>query len=529
MKLVEPKVEVLFAPKYAEAMNLLEVAIRNCYDSLGSICHGSAEKIISHVIKNGHCYDGDTEILTDEGYIKFSEYNGQRVAVVNKDGTFKGFEYPNMTIRKSYTGRMYDFGSTLGFSVTDKHNMFGVVYSTSASAHSNKYRLFSVGDVDYKSQTWRTKTNGERKFWSPASCRFDGQLNPYYQLVGFWIGDGHKDCSKNILMFHLKKRRKIDYLKSLCEKLGYEFKTMKNDMYYVCYNNIGNTFKSTYLCGSVKYIPMDIVEPVYIASIIDGLYNSDGNTTNYHTEIATTSKYVLNWLCERGVLAGKCFYKSYTNKNGCHAASLFSFDRYLVNDSRKPDSYAKLIDVVDFPVYCVSTSTGIIVVRGKTNKPVLCGNCSMLEFLNVTVRITTSRNVLAQLSRHRHITMAVNSQRYINYTSKKYNRELSFIVPEDLDDVQYLTWRAACQQAEDSYIELIEKYHKSTDTARSVLPNCTATTIVMTANIREWRHILELRCDKHASPDMQKIAKMLLKELYLQYPILFKDLMTKFK
>lgn len=154
---------------------------------------------------------------------------------------------------------------------------------------------------------------------------------------------------------------------------------------------------------------------------------------------------------------------------------------------------------------------------------------SMLEFLNVTVRITTNRNVLAQLSRHRHITMAVNSQRYINYSKKKYNKELSFIVPEDLDDVQYLTWRAACQQAEDSYMELIEKYHKSTDTARSVLPNCTATTIVMTANIREWRHILELRCDKHASPDMQKIAKMLLKELYLQYPILFKDLMTKFK
>lgn len=154
---------------------------------------------------------------------------------------------------------------------------------------------------------------------------------------------------------------------------------------------------------------------------------------------------------------------------------------------------------------------------------------SCLEFLNVTVRITTSRNVMAQLTRHRMASFCINSQRYINRSKDKYGREIEFIVPDDLDDVQYLTWRAACQQAEDSYMELIEKYHKSTDTARSVLPNCTSTTIVMTANIREWRHILELRCDKHASPDMQKIAKMLLKELYLRYPILFKDLMTKFK
>lgn len=156
------------------------------------------------------------------------------------------------------------------------------------------------------------------------------------------------------------------------------------------------------------------------------------------------------------------------------------------------------------------------------------GHESVLEHVSVTVRITTNRNILSQLSRHRLASFCVQSQRYINFTRNKYGKDIPFIKPDDLDDVEYLTWRESVKQAEDSYMELIEKYHKSTDTTRSVLPNCTATTIVMTANIREWRHILSLRCDKHASPDMQKVAKMILDELFKKYPILFNDLESKY-
>lgn len=59
--------------------------------------------------------------------------------------------------------------------------------------------------------------------------------------------------------------------------------------------------------------------------------------------------------------------------------------------------------------------------------------------------------------------------------------------------------------------------------ARSVLPNSTKTEVVMTANMREWRHFLRLRTAPAAHPDMREVAKMLLVEMQARYPAFFED------
>ena len=59
--------------------------------------------------------------------------------------------------------------------------------------------------------------------------------------------------------------------------------------------------------------------------------------------------------------------------------------------------------------------------------------------------------------------------------------------------------------------------------ALSVLPNSTKTEVVMTANMREWRHFLRLRTAPAAHPDMREVSKMLLVEMQARYPAFFED------
>ena len=61
------------------------------------------------MIRNGHCYTGETEVFTNKGWIKWKNYKGEQVAVINTDLTFKGYEIPSQIISKSYTGNFYKY------------------------------------------------------------------------------------------------------------------------------------------------------------------------------------------------------------------------------------------------------------------------------------------------------------------------------------------------------------------------------------------------------------------------------------
>lgn len=60
--------------------------------------------------------------------------------------------------------------------------------------------------------------------------------------------------------------------------------------------------------------------------------------------------------------------------------------------------------------------------------------------------------------------------------------------------------------------------------ARSVLPNSLKTEVVMTADLREWRHFCRMRCPVAAHPDMRVVANMLLTLLKQTYPVFFEDI-----
>lgn len=117
------------------------------------------------------------------------------------------------------------------------------------------------------------------------------------------------------------------------------------------------------------------------------------------------------------------------------------------------------------------------------------------------------------------------STRYCNYTQDKFDNQITFIKPifrEEGSEI-YKKWEKAMLQAEEAYFDLI-KNGASAQEARSVLPNSLKTEIMMTANMREWRHFFKLRCDRPAHPQMREVALMLLAEFKEKIPVIFDDL-----
>lgn len=165
------------------------------------------------------------------------------------------------------------------------------------------------------------------------------------------------------------------------------------------------------------------------------------------------------------------------------------------------------------------------------------GHLSVIEHINLTVRFICDRGVTHELVRHRIAAYSQESTRYC-----RYNNNITFIIPPwvtikegeydddslpfTFDSVSDLEWFSFMQNASLSYKSLLVDW--SPQQARSVLPNSLKTEIVMTTNIREWLHILNLRCSNAAHPQIREIMLPLLDELHKRIPVLFDKLFDKY-
>lgn len=160
------------------------------------------------------------------------------------------------------------------------------------------------------------------------------------------------------------------------------------------------------------------------------------------------------------------------------------------------------------------------------------GHESVIEHAMITVRFVCDRGVSHELVRHRLASYSQESTRYVRYDGESETREVAFVAPCFWADPElprtgkhdmiglYALWFEAMERAEESYLALL-KHGASPEQARSVLPNSLRTEIVMSANIREWRHVLRLRTSPRAHPQMREIMLPLAAELAERYPVLF--------
>lgn len=203
------------------------------------------------------------------------------------------------------------------------------------------------------------------------------------------------------------------------------------------------------------------------------------------------------------------------------------------------------------------------------------GHMSPVELggmFNVTIK--TSRAVLAELSRHRLCSLCVSSQRYVDEAKSQFGVE--FCIPthvaareSDLTEGYYEVgmipipaldgqmvmnmavatatispdgnlgitrsvkcseatgvWLLALAQAEQTYIGLHKQFGWKPEEARGVLPNDTMTTITMGANLREWKHIFDLRLFGTTGkpfPPCQEVMALVYKEFHEKLPEIFPE------
>jgi thymidylate synthase (FAD) len=163
------------------------------------------------------------------------------------------------------------------------------------------------------------------------------------------------------------------------------------------------------------------------------------------------------------------------------------------------------------------------------------GHGSVLEHANYSILLEgVSRSLTHELVRHRAgFAYSQLSQRYVDES------DAHFVVPPAIigDEALEGAWRAQIESALASYIALVEqlmeryswvadRVHRrkmAREAARGVLPNSTETKIVVTANARAWRTMLELRSSEGAELEIRRCAVALIRLLQQEAPGFFAD------
>lgn len=166
------------------------------------------------------------------------------------------------------------------------------------------------------------------------------------------------------------------------------------------------------------------------------------------------------------------------------------------------------------------------------------GHLSVIEHVSISVKFMIDRGISHELVRHRLCAFSQESTRYYNYLGG-----VTFVIPPwvNIEPREYngdhnivdfskpdLYWFCEMLNAETTYLELLE-FNWSPQQARSILPNSLKTEIVMTANLREWKHIFSLRCAEAAHPQMREVMIPLRKEFRRRIPVIFDEEKEKTK
>lgn len=150
------------------------------------------------------------------------------------------------------------------------------------------------------------------------------------------------------------------------------------------------------------------------------------------------------------------------------------------------------------------------------------GDWSVVEHASATVLFRVNRGVTHELVRHRLFSFTQESTRFVN-GRKSYPEGLEFIEPV-----------AACgsaefwccyQNAESAYLDALDRGVRPQE-ARAVLPNALASTIAVTGNLRQWRHLFIMRTTKETHPDFRDVTLPLLEEMKKRIPLLYDDVVS---
>ncbi len=548
MKIIDPLIMVEdYNPQ--KILKNLERACRTCYRSENLITEDSYKKLLKNCITRGHesilehekitirmicdigCYAEDTQVLTTEGWKYFYEVEPwDRVYTLDDEN--KVIEYPiQMIIKKEYNGPMYNYHSTqVDLSVTPDHSMW-VFDAMKRSEKTKIWKFIQAKDMTTSAYKFDKRGNKERVINNnpiniPTYTQPNGIIYPslsfnnelLYELFGWWITDGGKS-DYTVELYQTKKRGR-ERIEFLLRELKINYSTYKNRYRLACpqlSHFIINNFykdkkdKKSYCAFVPDFIKKSATNEIeaFLKGVIggDGTDYSDGRQIIY-----SSSEQFAKDLIELYFKIGKTanYYPSCPDMNKYSNSFQQTTTCYCISVCRTEvhwfDKKAKNFSIDDYngTVYCLMLEQYHKLFVMRNGKACWCGNC------------------YKDLTRHRFGSFSIESTRYCNYGKDKFNNEIKFIKPCNIEKgtTEYAQWFNTMNIIEKTYNEMA-RLGCTPDQMRMILPHSTAAEVTMTANIREWKHILDLRTKQMAHPAIRQILIPLLLKFKQDMPEIF--------
>jgi thymidylate synthase (FAD) len=500
-----------------------------CSYGAGTRSISNNKGLIRYLINHAHCYHPDMEVLTSKGWKKWKHCEEVESFIVPDPKNNKTY-IENLIVKKfKYNDDLIKYkNSRMNFSITKNHKLF---FRKKTLKSENEYQLYNADSVSWG----HFKSISKMSLYEFKS--FDDKKNKEYEFIGFYLGDGSY-ASTNRISFHIKKDRKIKYLRSLIEDLKLNCRECKSSTHedaVVFYINIPAFLKKSI---NVKFKSFDKcfdtdlknLNKEQALGLLFGLINSDGSIKKNRQQIEFSSvsenlTTTFETLCAAfGIECHRCkSIGSFSTKAYLNREELESRKKYWSKEKYCGD------------VFCTTTSTGLLLVRGSNNScAFICGNSSPLEMVELKFHMKLPIFVARQIVRHRVANLNELSGRYsimplqfytpehkdFQYQSTDNKQGRNGIVDEDLYDnwiSDHVDLRKYCG---DLYVKDL-KNETAREIARIDLPLSTYTEWYWKMDLHNLFHFLKLRCDEHAQFETREYANIIAAMVSKVVPISF--------
>ena len=545
-------------PESTDAETLVTFAGRSCYESWHRPrpeTYRDKDYIERTIFEQHHCYDADTDVLTADGWKRWADVtNEDKFATLTSAGIIE-YHQPSEIIAKPYKGKMIHVDAdAIDLLVTPNHKFLACVTTTREGRKKQNFELIEAQKLHGVSHAHRKDGN------LPDMPDTIGTDLAWF--LGFFIGDGYLHQFGNAALFNLVKQRKIDAVLNAADRLGLEssVRDRKTDpkvkeirveisaqtkaMFEQCRNE-----------NDEKVIPQGLLMSMNTEecnALLNGLLDSDGCRVGTSDVFDSTSadlrgqfqqlalhcgfaaNEVEGTTCEAGSekeIGGVKFTTKATRKRLCvNRKSL----RPEVNKKASTNQRVTREVQYDGMVYCATVPNHTLYVR-RNGKTVWSGNSSIIEHATATLYFTgVSRAFLTELTRHRHLSFSVRSQRFVNEAGA--NIVLPPIYRSNNAEPGTALFKTAellegiAQDLDSHYEGLVEeaaidghKRKQAREAARAILPSMTETKMTVTGNLRAWLEVIDRRTAPDADAELQEVMGMAREALRPLAPTIFKE------
>lgn len=559
MKIVKQSFEILDKLSRQDILKKIELAGRTCYRSDEKITEESASNFVKKIVESGHlsviehvsisvkiitnrgcCYSDDTKILTENGFKYFHEIKpDEKIYTLDDDNNLILSDYIKL-IDEEYYGNIINFKTTqIDLNVTPNHNM--LVYDYNKRSESTKdWKFIEAGNLKNKRYKFLKSCSNftgtildtitidecyiNKGFGKQHLSKIEVDSKKFLKLLGIWVTDGSISFGKNgccnRIFISQTKEKVRDIIRSLLIDLKLNFKEYSKVFRINCpqlFNFLVNNFiinsnaRKTYYLKLPKWIK--VLDKEELSNFIDGCLLGDGTESKdgrkcIYTASLNFAEDLVECFLKLGLSANINTPKRYKERAD-NRNIISKVPQYIVNVIRTQETlYNKNdktfnISKYNGKVYCLELPKYHKLYVMRNGKSCWCGNSH-------------------ELVRHRLASYSQESSRYCSYNKDKFNNELTFIDPEYPENLVglYDLWEGAMRGCENIYLQMKEE-GATNDYARGVLPNDLKTEIVITANLREWKHIFEMRCNKAAHYQIRNIMTSIKDEFHKLLPEVF--------